>query len=312
MSIIKTIRKGLRKIALKLEITGTLRAMTDRDDMTTCMLTEDIGMTIKSLMTGVEEFNANGIDSLTPKALMFITRIEKNEYASYKLKEIYNDTRRKMVAMIAEKQSPERAELVVTRIEKAWELLMSKKDRYIYISSLYKTIQLSTFKEANQVIPIPTFDSYVVGNCLNYIAFYLLAIQNKDDKNKKADYAKKGEDELRKIKYTASQFLSSNKLHAFIDGFFKAHFNVLAPFTHGANNQNGIFVPVSSGFAIGDKVAGLRHPVMTGVVIFTVLGFTEDSTIKIDEVHFRRFQADSDGDFFLVSDMLYYLLSGKK
>lgn len=243
---------------------------------------------------------------------MFIARIEKGKYASYKLKEIYSNTRSEIVAMITEKQGAEKAELVVTRIEKSWEILMSKKDRFIYISNLYKTIQLPTFKVANEVIPIPTFDSYIVGNCLNYIAFYLLAIQNKEDKRKKEDYAKKGEDELRKIKYTASQFLSSNKLHAFIDGFFKAHFNVLAPFTHGAHNINGIFVPASSGFAIGDKVAGLRHPVMTGVVIFTVLGYTEDSTIKIDEVHFRRFQADSDGDFFLVSDMLYYLLSGKR
>lgn len=312
MSILKVIKKGLRKIALKLDITGTLRAMVDREEMSTCMLEENINMTIKSLMTGVKEFNANGIDSLTPKALMFIARIEKGKFASFKLKEIYKDTREQMVLKISEKQSPEKAEEVVKRIEAYWTTIMSKEHRFLYISNLYNSIQLPTFKKTNEVVPIPTFDAFVVGNCLNYIAFYLLAIQNKDDKSKKDDYAKKGESELNKIKYTASQFLSSNKLHAFIDGFFRAHFNVLAPFTHGAHNINGIFVPANSGFKIGDKVAGLRHPVMTGVVIFTVLGYTEDSTIKIDEVHFRRFQADSDGDFFLVSDMLYYLLSGKR
>lgn len=70
---------------------------------------------------------------------------------------------------------------------------------------------------------------------------------------------KRAESELAKMKYTATEFLSSNKLHAFIEGLFKADFNVLAPFTHGSYKINEILVPANSGFKIGDKVAGLRH-----------------------------------------------------
>ena len=309
MSIIAKVVQGIKNVVLKLDVKGTLKAIVDRDNMATATLVEDIGLTIKSLLTGVEDFHTKGVDSLTPKALVFITRLEKGKYANTKLKELYTNTKNDMIAKFAETNGNDRAVALVEIIESSWVELLSKKDRFMYIGQLYKTMQLPTFKKANEVFPIPLFDSFIVANAIDYIAFYTKAMGYKD---KKAEYVKKAEGELAKMRYTAKQFLSSNKLHAFIDGFFKAHFNVLAPFTHGAHDVNDILVPASSGFKIGDRVAGLRHPVMTGVVIFKVVGYTPDSTIKIDEIHFKRFQADSDGDFFLVSDMIYYLISGKR
>lgn len=311
MSIIAKVVQGVKNVVLKLDLGGKLKAIVDRDTMATATLVEDIGITIKSLLTGVEEFHTKGIDSLTPKALVYITRLEKGKYANAKMKELYINTKNDMIAKFAETNGNDKAVLLVEKIESAWVELLSKKDRFMYIGQLYKTMQLPTFKKANEVYPIPLFDSFIVGNAIDYIANYTKAM-GEPDKNKKADSVKKADGELAKMRYTAKQFLSSNKLHAFIDGFFKAHFNVLAPFTHGAHDVNDILVPASSGFAIGSKVAGLRHPVMTGVVIFKVVGYTPDSTIKIDEIHFKRFQADSDGDFFLVSDLIYYLMSGKR
>lgn len=309
MSIIAKVSEGLKKIVLKLDITGKLRAIVDKEAMTSVLLQEDIGLTIKSLLTGVEEFHMKGIDSLTPRALIFITRLEKGKFANAKLKELFLNIKIEMTNKLAESNGIDRATVLVDRIEESWTELLSKKDRFMYIGQLYKSMKLPTFKQANAVYPIPLFDSFIVGNAIDYIANYTKAM---GDKDRKAELVKKAEEELAKMKYTARQFLSSNKLHAFIEGLFKAHFNVLAPLTHGVYGINDILVPLNSGFKVGDKVAGLRHPVMTGVVIFTVIGYTTDSTIKVDEVHFKRFQADSDGDFFLVSDMLYYLISGKK
>lgn len=309
MNFIATITQGIKKLALKLDIGGKLRAIVDKDTMATATLVEDIALTIKSLLTGVEEYHRKGVDTLTPKALVFIARLEKGKYANAKLKELYEKTKTDMVNKLAETNGLAKANMLMEKIESSWVELLSKKDRFLYVGKLYKTMQLPTFKKANEVFPIPLFDSFVIGNAVDYIAYYTKAMGNKETK---ADSVKKAEGELAKMKYTAKQFLSSNKLHAFIEGIFKAHFNVLAPFTHMSHGVNDILVPASSGFKIGDKVAGLRHPVMTGVVVFTVVGFTPDSTIKIDEIHFKRFQADSDGDFFLVSDMIYYLISGKR
>ena len=309
MSIITKITQGLKKVILKLDITGKLRTIVDRETMSTASLVEDIGLTIKSLLTGVEEFHSKGVDNLTPKAIIFITRIEKGKYANQKLKELYENLKAEMIDKFAENNDIDRATALVGRIEESWTELLSKKDRFMYIGQLYKSILLPTFKKANEIFPVPLFDSFIAGNAMDYIANYTKAM---GDKEKKAEYVKRAETELAKMKYTAKQFLSSNKLHAFIEGMFKADFNVLAPFTHGAFKINDILVPASSGFEIGDKVAGLRHPVMTGVVVFNVVGYTTDSTIKIDEIHFKRFQADSDGDFFLISDLIYYLISGKR
>lgn len=309
MSIIAKVVQGMKNVVLKLDLGGKLKAIVDRDTMATATLVEDIGI---SLLTGVEEYHTKGIDSLTPKALVYITRLEKGKYANTKLKELYINTKNDMIAKFAETNGTDKAVLLVEQLEKDWKLILSKKDRFLYVSQLYDMVYLPTFKKAGEVIPVPLFDSFVMENIIDYIAFYTQAMNDKNDKNKKAEFVKKAEAEFSKMQTKARQFLSSNKLHAFIDGLFKAHFNVLAPFTHGAYKVNEILVPVSSGFKIGDKVAGLRHPVMTGVVIFTVVGYTPDHTIKIDEVHFRRFQADSDGDFFLISDLIYYLISGKR
>ena len=312
MSIIATIKKRLKKFVLKLVPNGKLRVIANREEVKTKVLKEEISTTIKSLLTGSEEYHLKGIDKLTPKALIFITRLDKGQFANAKLKELYNNLKTEIIAKFEEANGLARAQMIFEQLEKDWKLLLSKKDRFLYVSQLYDMVFLPTFKKAGEVIPVPLFDSFIMENIIDYIAFYTQAMNDKNDKNKKAEFVKKAETEFSKMQTKARQFLSSNKLHAFIDGLFKAHFNVLAPFTHGAYKVNEILVPASSGFKIGDKVAGLRHPVMTGVVIFTVVGYTPDHTIKIDEVHFRRFQADSDGDFFLISDLIYYLISGKR
>ena len=311
MSIIARITKSLKNFVLKLVPNGKLRVIAD-EEVKTKVLKEEISTTIKSLLTGVEEYHLKGIDKLTPKALIFITRLDKGKFANAKLKELYNNLKTEIIAKFEEANGLDRAKMIFEQIEKDWKLILSKKDRFLYVSQLYDMVYLPTFKKAGEVIPVPLFDSFIMENIIDYIAFYTQAMNDKSDKNKKAEFVKKAETEFSKMQTKARQFLSSNKLHAFIDGLFKAHFNVLAPFTHGSYKINEILVPVNSGFKIGDKVAGLRHPVMTGVVIFTVVGYTPDHTIKIDEVHFRRFQADSDGDFFLISDLIYYLISGKR
>lgn len=309
MSIVASIKKGISKVVLRLDKGGKLKAIVDRDKLETSEFIEEIGITIKSLMTGVELFHTNGIDTLTPKAMLFISRLDKGDWATRTLKEQYDKIRAEMIEILLPKNGEDKSERIVSKIEDSWKMLLSKKDRFIYMGQLYKTMFLPTFTEKNRVYIIPMFDSFIVDNAMKYMSYNVGAIGNE---SRRTEWRKSADDELNKIKYTARQFLSSNKLHAFIDDMFKADFNVLAPFTHGAYKTSEILVPQSSGFAIGSRLAGMRHPVMTGVVIFTVAGYTPDNTIKVDEVHFKRFQADSDGDFFLVSDLLYYLMSGKK
>ncbi len=311
MNYLAKIKKGLQTIFLKLDVAGRLRAIVNKDTMKGFVFEETVSDTIKSLLTGLEAHHEKGTDTLTPRAIVFISHIEKGKWGGQKLKSLFEEIKAEMTAKLAEINGEKRATDLVNDIVKAWTQLLSKKDRYLYISKLYKYMLVPTFKTKSVCFPVPLFDSFIASNVIDYVTNYTLAMGAKE-KDKRASYVKRAESELAKMKYTATEFLSSNKLHAFIEGLFKADFNVLAPFTHGSYKINEILVPVNSGFKIGDKVAGLRHPVLTGVVIFTVVGYTPDHTIKIDEIHFRRFQADSDGDFFLISDLIYYLISGKR
>ena len=57
MSIIATTTKSLKKFVLKLVPNGKLRVISEREQVETKILKEEIGTTIKSLLTGSEEYH---------------------------------------------------------------------------------------------------------------------------------------------------------------------------------------------------------------------------------------------------------------
>lgn len=296
-------------LAIIRDIAGKLKAVVSKDTIVKANFEETVARTTRSLMTVSRELNDKGMDAITPKALIFITRIEKGQYANAETKRRYEEIKEEVKEYLVSKAGETKGLKMLKDIEDSWTKILSKKDRFLYMSQLYETVFLPSFKTKNEVIPIPMFDSYIIGNCVDYMSLYMKAIQSKEDKveiDKCVDLAEK---ELKKMQSTAKQFFSGNKLFSFIKGFYKTTFNVLSVFTHGAYDINDILVPEGL-FPIGAKVAGMRHPVMSGVVLFRVVGYTQDNTIKIDEIHFKRFQADCDGDFFLVSELMAHLITG--
>ena len=282
--------------------------------------------TFFSLCSGHETFWSQGLKTLTPKALLFLARLNAKAQVKGKdfsvkfLRETYDEISSNLVKLLSAKRGEKEAKEILNMLEFSWNQIMISEDKLEFIFNLYDEILLPSIESWEKVISVPLFDTYIIKNCLDYTRF----LTNYKDKGLEKDL-KSAQEELKKIQNKAHSYLSGNSLNKFMDqNVFNADFNVLMPFTHipggvwelhsglRIDRDNGIFVPPLSGFKVGDRVAILRHPSSTGVEILTVVGHTKDHTIKISEIFFRKFLADADGDFVLISEVLTWLITGHK
>lgn len=308
MKSLKTVQIGVTPVGLFEDVNGEHLFVQKAGKISTIIMEEEIVDTYRSLMAVVSS-GENFYSCLTPRALIFISRLSADTYASKYLKKIYGEIEKDLIDFLVSKAGEEKGNKIFSSIVSSWKNLLSLKKKYLHIGGVYDIVFLPIISnQKGECIRIPIFDSFIIGNVIDFIRERTGAISNKDDKKKLERANKRTNAALSKIRAAARKFLSSNKLNYFIEGRYRTHFNALRPATAGSIKHNEIIIPQSAGFEIGEKVSGLRHPVMTGVKIFTVVGYSKDNSIILSEVNFQKYQSDADGDFFSVDDMIYELI----
>lgn len=267
--------------------------------------------TYRSLTT-IMRADGNSYNILTPNACIVIARCFSGQYASKGLKLFYTTIINGIAKELKTKTGAEneKIKLVLENLIKRWQMVLRKRNRWIYLQNIYNTVFMPAFEGAGKAIEIPIFNAYLFDNVFSHISakisehFYREEKRTEKQIKKAAD---KAAEELNKISAAAYNYMQGNKLHEFIKGVHKTDFNVVTPIEIGTIGETEIIVPEGT-FEIGKKVAGFRHPVMLGATIFTVVGFSKDHTIKVCESQFQRYMMDSDGDFFLINELVYKLI----
>lgn len=308
MKSIKTVQIGVTPVELVENAQGKHLFVQKAEKISSIVMDETIEDTYRSLMSIVAP-GENFYSCLTPNAIIFVSRLNAGMYASKYLKQLHEAIEKDLIDFLTAKAGAEKGNKIFSAIVKSWENMLNLKNKYLHIGGVYNTIFMPMItSKKGECVRIPIFDSFIIGNVFDFIRERTSAISNKNETEKFEGAVKRMNAALSKIKAAARQFLSSNKLHYFIEGGYRSHFNALRPATSGSIKHNEIIIPESSGFKIGEKVAGLRHPVMSGVKFFIVKGYSIDNTIILSEENFQKYQSDADGDFFLLSELIYELV----
>lgn len=114
-------------LAIIRDIAGKLKAVVSKDTIVKANFEETVARTTRSLMTVSRELNNKGMDAITPKALIFITRIEKGQYANAETKRRYEEIKEEVKEYLVSKAGETKGLKMLKDIEDSWTKILSKK-----------------------------------------------------------------------------------------------------------------------------------------------------------------------------------------